>query len=161
MSPLHIHLALNHLPVIGTFIAFFLLLAGLILKQEPIIKVTMALLVLLSLSGIIVYKTGEPTEESAENLPGVNEQVIETHEEMAEKAIGALIILGIVSLGGLSIYRKNDLPPVYKKSVLLICIITGILLLRTAYLGGQIRHTEIRSSATPTSTENEQEEKHD
>ena len=61
----------------------------------------------------------------------------------------SLIILGIFSLIALFINRyKVSLAKPVSTVILLLSIISFGLVARTGYLGGQIRHTEITTSAT-------------
>ena len=84
MDSTHLHLILNHFPIIGSVIAVFILMYGTYKNYIPLQKVALVLIVVLSIIAIPVFLTGEPAEASVENLPGVSELVIEEHEEAAE-----------------------------------------------------------------------------
>jgi uncharacterized membrane protein len=110
----------------------------------------------------IAYLTGEGAEEAVEELPGVVENLIKQHEEFAMFALVGLIVLGVSSLFALYVTIKNS---VQVKTVALVTLFISIvsfgLVARTGYLGGQIRHTEISSTAVQNNGGQEKGEKDD
>jgi hypothetical protein len=149
MTPVHLHLLLNHLPVVGTLGAILLLAYAVLRRSTELTRVSLGLFVLLALAGAVVYLTGEPAEETVENLAGVSESVIESHEEAALFATLLLGALGAVALGGLLAFRKRaaGIPRGFAALALLLSLLPAAAMGYTANLGGQIRHTEIRSGA--------------
>ena len=67
MDASHIHLLLNHFPILGTLIASGILLWGIYQKNHAIKMLAAALLVAMALIAIPVYLTGEPAEETFEH----------------------------------------------------------------------------------------------
>ncbi|MBN8666216.1 MAG: hypothetical protein J0M30_01855 [Chitinophagales bacterium] len=147
MSSVQLHLALTHVPVILSFIAFIILLVSFFIKNETVAKVSYYLLVFASITAIPVFLTGEGAEEAVENLPGVSEAIIEKHEGLAKFALIAISASGLVSLVVLFLSKPQALVRLGKIVILLLAIASSALMLQTAHLGGQIRHTEIRSAA--------------
>jgi len=147
MNNTHIHLLLNHFPVIGTLIGSCLLLWGIIKKNDQIKSISAFLLACMAIIAIPVFLTGEPAEESVEHLGGISEQAIELHEEAAEIAIWLMGITGVVSLITLLMklkkHRQTNLVFVLAFILSVVCFAS---MARTGYLGGQIRHTEISST---------------
>jgi len=145
MSWAHIHLALNHVPVIGLLIVVLLLAAAWVRRSTELTRVSYALLVLLAATAVVVYFTGEPAEKMIEDLPGFSEALVEEHEEVALIATIGTGVLGLVALVGLIRFRPPRIAPAwYGRGVLLLALVMGGVMLWTANLGGQIRHTEIR-----------------
>lgn len=149
MDSTHLHLILNHFPIIGSVIAVFILMYGTYKNYIPLQKVALLLIVVLSIIAIPVFLTGEPAEESVENLSGVSELLIEDHEEAAELSIWVMEFTGVLAFVALWLIMGK------KKSAALtvyLVIVAGWLsfamMARTGYLGGQIRHSEIRSGNT-------------
>lgn len=160
-----VHLLLNHLPILGIPFSLLLLLFGLWRKSIEIQKASMGALVLVGLLAIPVLKSGEAAEEIVEELPGISEMMIEEHEESAEIAFWFLEALAALSLGGLVYFRGPRKTPKWYAMILLVgMIIGGGLMARTAHMGGQINHPEIRSGEVgpdiPTQN-NEHEEEND
>jgi uncharacterized membrane protein len=149
MSWGHLHLLLNHVPVIGTFLGLLLLLVAFVRKSEELKKVTLALLVLIALVSIPVYLTGEPAEEMVENISGVSKAMIDRHEDAALFSLISVEAAGIVALAGLLIFgRKKGLGNLLTILTLALSMIAGGLMAWTSNLGGQIRHTEISSGSS-------------
>jgi uncharacterized membrane protein len=156
MSAAHIHLLLNHIPLIGAAVAILLLAVGAVRKRAELKKTSLWIFVIAALVTIPVYLSGEPAEEVVEHLPGVAGPIIEQHERAALLSLIAIEVLGVVSLAGLvASGRSTDVSKLFVAAALGASIIAGGLMGWTANLGGQIRHTEIRSGvfASPTSTE--------
>lgn len=150
MNAAHLHLMLNHLPVVGT--AFCLLLLGWARwrKSDELGRVSLGAFVIVTLLAMPAYFTGEPAEELVEHLPGVTHAVIERHEQAAQVAVTAQTVLGALALTGLLAFRRaTTIPGWFTTLMLAVAVIVAALMARTANLGGQVRHTEIRSSDQP------------
>lgn len=144
----HLHLILNHFPIIGTIIAVFILIYGIFKNYLPVQKVSLALIVVLAIISIPVFLTGEPAEETVENLPGISELLIEAHEEAAEASIWVMEFTGILAfVAFLLISGKRKIATFSVYLVALAGLLSFVMMARTGYLGGQIRHSEIRESS--------------
>ena len=152
MSPVQIHLMLNHVPVLATVIAVAILSWGLLRKNEEVIRVSFYLLIGSALVALPVYFSGEGAEEAVEHLPAVLESLIETHENWAKVAVILGELLGVSALvGAVVAWRQQKTPLWIALPVLALgCLYSGIAL-QTAHLGGLIRHSEIRNGAAAVS----------
>lgn len=145
MSIPHVHIMLNHIPVIGVLFCSLLFIISVILKNLQFQRISMVLLLLVALSAIPVFLTGEPTEHVIEDIPTVSEQYVEEHEESALVSLIVMEILGGLSLLGLILSRRrNSLNGFVKNGVIIVSLAASLLFAYTSYLGGHIRHTEIR-----------------
>ncbi len=149
MNLIHLHLLLNHLPVVGTLCGFGLLAFALWRRSTDLKRAALGVLVISALVAIPAYMTGEPAEDGVKGLPGISRALIEQHEEAAGVALGGLLTVGVAALAGLIWFRGSRLMPAWFGVITLIgaLIVTG-LMAWTANLGGQVRHTEIRPGAT-------------
>lgn len=145
MSTVHLHLLLNHVPVIGTIIGLCLLAYAALRKDEGLARASLGMFAILALVAIATFLTGEPAEEAVEGLAGVSESVVERHEEAALLSTIALGVLGALSLGILLRFRRRHLPRQAAVALLAAGLVPAGAMAWTANLGGQIRHTEIRS----------------
>ena len=149
MNWAHVHIAINHVPVIGIVFGFLLLLYAMMKKTEEVKRISLGIFVIIALIVIPVYLTGGGAEEIVEHLPGVSESAIERHAESAFSTFVMVEVLGLLTLGGLLLYRRpQNLSNWFVLLSLILSILVGGLMARTANLGGQIRHTEIRSKST-------------
>lgn len=160
MNQTHIHLLITHLPIFGSILGGLVLAHGLWTRSNQTNIAAYYLFILSSIGAGIAYLTGEGAEESVEDIPGVIEAAIKQHEEFALFALIALIVLGVASILGLYLtLRKSTYSRTTALIILLISIISFGLVARTGYLGGQIRHTELNSSAATQEEGNEKEDK--
>jgi uncharacterized membrane protein len=150
MNAAHLHLMLNHLPLVGTAFGLALLARGQWKKSDELKRVSLGLLVLVTVLAVPAYLTGEPAEEIVEKMPGVEHSMVEQHEEAAQVAFIAQIVLGVGALGGLLFFRRGrTIPNWFAGAILVIALVVSGLMARTANLGGEVRHPEIRSGASP------------
>lgn len=148
MDATHLHLILTHFPIVGTIIGIGILIYGQILKKIEIQKVALVTFIVMALLTIPVFLTGEEAAETVENIAGVSEQLIENHEELAEKAIWVMGLLGVLSLISLvAILKKVSFSKTLTLITLIVSIVTFGLFAQVGNLGGQIRHSEIRTDS--------------
>lgn len=143
MNPAHIHLLLNHVPLFGALAAAVLFVVALLRRQQGLARGGLVVAVLTAVVGLVVYLTGEPAEELVENLPGVSEAVLESHEEIALVATVVLGVYGLLALGGLVAFRHGVTMRV-TRILMVLSLVPLAAIAYTAYLGGQVRHSEIR-----------------
>lgn len=150
MSGAHIHLLLNHVPVIGIFIGFVVFALGVWRRNDSWTRLALGLFAAVALVALATMLTGESAEEAVEKLPGVSESLIGTHEDAAKLAAIGAYVLGAISLAALIWVRRRPLPRALTAMVLPVVLLVSGLMAYTANLGGQIRHTEIRGGAVQT-----------
>jgi hypothetical protein len=143
MTPIHLHLMLNHIPVLGTVFACLLLLYAIIRGQIEIRKVALGVFILVGLITPVVFFSGDNSVDPAKNIPGVREESIETHDEAAEIAFGSMVALGVLSLAQLILFRfpaRAKLGDRLALATLVLSAIAFVWVAHTANLGAQIRH---------------------
>lgn len=145
MNSVQLHLALTHVPVILSLVGLIMLAAAFFTKQPAVSKTAYIIIFIAGVAALPVFFSGEATEEAIENLPGVSESIISRHEEVAKLAMISIAVAGVAALAALFSFRWHSVARVMKVVVLLLAIGSGGLMAQTAHLGGQIRHTEIRS----------------
>lgn len=156
MNQTHIHLLITHLPIFGSILGGLVLAHGLWTNSNQTKIAAYNLFVISAIGSGIAYLTGEAAEETVENIQGIVEATIKQHEEFALFALISLIILGLTSIIGLFITLKNlPMTRTIAFIILFISLISFGLVARTGYLGGQIRHTEIASTANINPIQNE------
>jgi hypothetical protein len=152
MNAAHLHLILNHIPVLGSAFGLGLLLFAFWRKSEELKKAALVVFVIIAALSIPAYLTGEPAEGGVKGLPGVSAPIIEKHEDAAGVALTGTLILGVGALVSLLWFRAGKIIPAWLSvSFLAISLVVSGVAAWTANLGGQVRHTEIRSGASPSS----------
>lgn len=145
MDATHLHLILTHFPIVGTIIGIGILAYGQFSKNDEIKKVALVTFVLMAILTIPVFLTGEEAEETVEHIAGVSEELIENHEELAEKAIWLMGLLGILSVINLfAIIKKLSFAKMITLITLIVSLGTFGLFAIVGNTGGEIRHSEIR-----------------
>jgi uncharacterized membrane protein len=158
MNSVQMHLALTHVPVVLSLVGLIMLAVAVFIKNPTITKLSYILIFIAGIAAIPVFLTGDGTEEAVENLPGVSEAIIERHEDVAKLAMISIAAAGFAALAALFSFRWQIATRVLKVVVLLLAITSGGLMAQTAHLGGQIRHTEIRTGvAVQNGNENGEE----
>ncbi len=161
MNPAHVHLLLNHIPVIGIWFGIVIYLVALTRKPEWR-ALGLGVFVLMAVLTLPAYLSGEPAEELIRGLSGVSEATIEEHEAAALPALIAMLALGAVALAGLVRFRHAESwSRGYGWLVLALALIAGGLIGRTANLGAHIRHPEIRSTTPVTAPELSEPREHE
>jgi uncharacterized membrane protein len=148
LSMAHIHLLVNHFPILGSIFVLILFLIALIFRQGFLQKLSLWFLVGIALSTAVAYASGGGTRHAVRGLPQVSDTMITAHEQAARYGLVIMFLAGVVSLGGILLYSKRPTLPSYLRiTVLLILFISVAVLTYVGFLGGQIMHTEIRPVA--------------
>lgn len=144
----HLHLMVNHLPVLGTPFALVLGAVGLLRRQDVLVRAALVTLLVVAGASWAAARTGDEAEDIVEELPGVSEERIHRHEEAAEWAARGGEALGLVALVLLWTGRRRG--PSRAGVAILLLLAAGLAgwLAYTANLGGEIRHPEIRAGGT-------------
>ena len=162
MNWAHIHLILNHIPLIGVGFTILLFIIALIRNSKELINISLIFTIIVALWAIPAYLTGEPAEEVVEELLGISENLIKQHEEMSEKAFFFMEVVGALALMTLIVKRYSQKLGGWLIPVTLIgLIVGGGMIAWTSNLGGRINHPEIRSNTfnnQSISTQGEHEE---
>lgn len=156
MDLTHLHLLLNHVPTVGTLIGVGLLLVGWAAKRDHVKEVSLILLLGVALVTIPTYVTGNGAAEKICKMTGPNSpcvdptvirQLIEAHEGAAFPAMLMMEFVGAFAWLGLWQYRRSRHVPGWNTAIiLLLSVVTFAAIARTANLGGDIRHPEIRET---------------
>lgn len=157
MNAAHIHLVLNHVPILGFAFGFLLLAWARWRNSEETARAVLALFTVVGLTSIAVFFSGEQAEDVVEGLAGVSHDAIEVHEEFAELAMIVSVIVAAASAGALVAFWKRALPGWVTNVGLVAGLVTFGMLAYAGFQGGQIHHQEIREGALPPAEEVEME----
>jgi len=162
MTPEHLHLALNHIPIIGLACAIAPLLLGVLRKQRLTI---VAGLLIAAVSGWFtpfVTGTGEDAYERYEDGPIASlldsdaEKYLEAHEHMAHDGSRIMYLTAILATVGLGlVFWRPKSSHWIGIIVIAACLISVAAGLWIADSGGKIRRPDFRSEIvvlTPADT---------
>lgn len=153
MNAAHLHITLNHLPVVGLIFSLAILLIGCSLRSETTQRVGLWMVLATALLAIPAFLTGEPAEDIAVKFPGVEKAFIEEHEDAAGMALGSAIAAGLAAAVVIFVSRKRTIPAWGLVTALVLSLVSAGGMAWTAHLGGLIRHPEIRSALTQPNNE--------
>lgn len=156
MNEAHLHMVVNHFPIIGTILALGILIVGLILKNHSVRNTSYVLFIVAAIFGALSMGTGEGAEELVKDMPNVGWEIIHEHEEIAEKLALLLYVLGLLSIIALYLnFKKNTKEKLVSLCIVGIGVVSLFLVQKVGTSGGEIRHTEIREGFQNTTTEKE------
>jgi uncharacterized membrane protein len=145
MNWVHLHLALNHIPVLGTLFVGILLVTALVKRSDELKRLSLVWFVALMAISIPIKFTGDFAFESAANSPWLPVAGVAAHERAADQATTGMFLLGLLAAFGLFRGRgQRSLPRWVVTATLILALATFAMMARTANLGGQLRHEEIR-----------------
>ena len=152
---IHLHLMAAHIPVVGVLFLIPLFLIALARRSDELSRVGLWGIAGIAFAGLVVYFTGEPTEEGVERLAGISEAMIERHEEIALISTIALGVFGLLALG--TLYRMQGKP---LSRGIVVTALFGVIAVSgafawTANLGGKIRHSEITNAVASVPSEDD------
>ena len=145
MNWTQIHLALNHLPVIGLPLVLLLLLIGWRRRSAEVMRLALWAVALLSVAAIGIKFTGDfAAEQHAVNFASAKE-FVNRHEQAGDQVTTAVFLLALSAALVLWFGRtKRPLKIWTVTLVLALGAVTSALYVRCAHSGGQISHPELR-----------------
>lgn len=148
LSGAHLHLLVNHAPIFGSLFALALLVASYFTSAETFRRTAFVVLIATAIAGAIADLSGDSAKDAIRGFPGVRREVIDAHEQMADKAYYLGDVLGVLALVALIRWRRRPVPAAATLVAVLATAFVGGAFVYTGLLGGQIRHTEVRPDAT-------------
>jgi len=140
----HIHIVINHFPVILVPAGLALMVFGLYRGSEDLKKAAAWMFVASGGFAVIAFISGNMAAPGLMALvPGVSVTDMMVHQQAARFALGGAVLLAFACLWGLFVFRGKMLPVRIAVILLLTAAWLSSVMGRTAYLGGKIRHTEI------------------
>ncbi|NHN25869.1 hypothetical protein FIA58_009300 [Flavobacterium jejuense] len=147
MNDAHLHMVINHFPIIGLIFGTGILLVGIVLKNKSVQNTAFLLLAIAAIFGFASMATGEGAEEMVEDLPNIGHKIIHEHEELAEKFVLFLYATGLLGLISFYLNLKNNSKVKFVMYATLgVAILTCVFAKSVGTSGGEIRHTEIRET---------------
>ena len=145
MNQAHLHLIVNHLPIMGSLFALVLLGVGLLRRNTILTQAGLVAVLAAGLLCLLPQLTGEGAAKIIQDQPRVSRALIQNHAAAAEQGFWALEGAAALGLFGLLLLKNNSPKGRLLAWLTLATVALSFgLLARAGNLGGQIRHTEIR-----------------
>jgi uncharacterized membrane protein len=146
MNLAHLHLLLNHFPIIGTIVALGLFIASFIGKNDDLKRSSLIIFATIALITLPAFFSGIGAQRAIRKEPGVSIAVIDRHEGAAILAMFLMLITGGLALVELWNRRRIRTEKIWSGTILAILVFslltTGVMA-RVGTTGGDIRHPEI------------------
>ena len=150
MNDAHLHMVVNHFPIIGTIFGLGILITGMFTKNNTLKNTAYVLFAVAAIFAALSMYTSEGAEELVEDMPNIGHQIIHEHEEIAEKFAIIMYATGFFALLSLfASYKKHKLANIASYITLVLALVAGVLTKSVGTTGGEIRHTEIRANYNP------------
>jgi uncharacterized membrane protein len=150
MNPAHLHLLFTHLPIVGLGYAILLNLFALARKNAEFQKLSLWCYLLLGVVALVAYLTGDDAGKVMMTYPGITENIVEPHENMALAFLVAVILISALAMIALYVTKTREmLLKRFSLYLLIAAMLTGVLGVLTGSTGGAIRHTEIERGISP------------
>ena len=147
MNYAHLHLLLNHFPIIGSIIGLGLFLTSFFGKNQDLRRASYIVFAGIALITIPAFLSGFGAQQMIKG-PGVSDALIRRHESSALLSLWFMEMTGALALIGLWQSQQTGRPSHWNVSaVLLFSLLTVGLMARTGNTGGDIRHPEVRPGA--------------
>ena len=98
MNLAHLHLLLNHFPIIGTLVALGLFISSFVGKNDDLKRSSLIIFAAIALITLPTFFSGIGAQRAIRKDPGVSTALIERHEGAAMLAIFFMLITGALAL---------------------------------------------------------------
>ena len=150
MNFAHLHLLLNHFPIIGTLVGLGLFLVSLFGENEDLRRASLIIFAAMALVALPAFFSGVGAEGAIKKLPGISDDLIERHHGSAILALFFMEITGALALVGL--FQSHGITRQASwnwnvSSILFFSLVTVGVMARVGTTGGNIRHPEITAGS--------------
>ena len=150
-DPAYRHMLLNHVPVIGLFVAFVVLTAGLATRQAALLFAGLALVALTAGASLPVARFGDAAYPAIyDTLDGYGRDWLDYHVEIAETWLPLLYANAALALLALIVGAARPRLLRWACVVVALATLAGLAgASAVAWAGGKIQHPEFRLSNPP------------
>ena len=121
MNLAHLHLLLNHFPIIGTIVGLGLFLFSLAGKNEDLKRAALIIFAAMALLSLPTFFSGAGVQGAIPKSANLSEALISRHEGAAILALFFMEITGALSLAGLWQSHGSSRPPPWNAMAVLFC----------------------------------------
>jgi hypothetical protein len=145
MNAAHLHLILNHVPVLGVVFGMALLGIGLLRENRLLQQTGLIVLVAAAVAAAGAFLTGREAEDIVEDRLRNVDSFIHSHEDNALFALVAAGLTGLLSVVALWLGRgARVLSRGLLRLTFAMAVVASLLMVWVANLGGRISHPEAR-----------------
>lgn len=150
ITPAHLHVLINHIPIIGLPVVAGFLLWGLARREDAVIRAALIGAVLVAIGTFVVNLTGDPAIDDIRHADWFQRQVVHAHEDAGDKTNILAIVAGVAAIATLVMARGGKPFSRIAGSVTLFLIVFAAMAAGWAgWEGGKIRHSEFGTTPPP------------
>jgi|SRR6516165_4648831 uncharacterized membrane protein len=157
----HLHIAINHIPVILIPAALVVLAVGVWRRSEAMFRTGIVVAWAGVAFGLATYFTGDAAADLVMAVEKAQEKTLDPivgeHDASAGWALGSAVL---VAVAGVWAWRRKGLGRGVTVPLLVLTALSSAILGRTALLGGRIRHPEARAGFVAPAPHGEEHEHH-
>jgi uncharacterized membrane protein len=157
----HLHIAINHIPVVLVPTALVVLAIGAGRRSESLFRTGIVVAWVGVASGLATYFTGDAAADLVMTMEKAQEKtldpIVSEHDASAGWALGSAVL---VAAAGLWAWRRRGLGREVTVPLLVLTALSSAILARTALLRGRIRHPEARAGFVAPAVKGEEHEHH-
>ena len=144
----HLHIVLNHFPLIGSIFVLGLLITSACMKNDDMRRVSLILFVVLGLLAIPTYITGAAAAWAYQGRPDMSTQILDAHRDAA---LLTLVFLGLTGTASwLVLWRERRYGRASNTgfcAVLALGLLALLTTIEAGSLGGTVLRPELREGA--------------
>jgi heme A synthase len=145
MNGAHFHLLVNHSSLFALVIGTAVLAASMMRKSVDLRVLAVVLFVLAGLFGWISVESGEKAADIVKTLGGGADPFVNEHADAATWAERSGFFVAVLAIAmEVAVRKKTKWVKPLSWALLIFAFHGCTVFARTAYLGGLIRHTEVR-----------------
>jgi uncharacterized membrane protein len=157
----HLHIAINHIPVVLVPAALVLLVVAVWRRSETLLRTGIVVAWVGAAFGVAAYFSGDEAADLVMAVEKAQEKTLDplvsAHDTSAGWALGSAILVVAAGVWG---WRRKGLGREVIVPLLLLTALSTAILARTALLGGRIRHPEARTGFVAPAVHGEEHEHH-
>jgi hypothetical protein len=143
----HLHLIMNHVPTVGSVAALGLLVLAFIRRNEQLKHAALELLFVIAVLTLPVYVSGVAAHFQLREVPEISRDAVMVHQDAALIGFAVMEVAGFVAWVALWQWRRRGRAGRGLVSGAAVLLALALVIMgRAAYLGGEIRHPEIRAA---------------
>jgi len=150
MNPVHFHLLVNHLPVVGLLVGLVLGVLCLFIPKWPFRRLVYGLVAVSGVLGPVASQTGEGAEAAIDRSHYAypySEAYLEQHEETGEAAGLVMLVIGVLALTAWVLHTAKPRAGRWVFPAMVAVSAIGTLAgLNAAATGGAFVHGSVRES---------------
>jgi len=150
-DPVHRHVLLNHLPIVGLGMTWVFLAWSLVDRRWPSMRFALLLVTVLSASTLLVTSAGDAAYPVIfEELDGPGQEWLDYHTYLGDRWGWVIAANGLLALLAIAAgHFREPLRRSVAAGVLVTTLVALVLAAIVAEAGGKIRHPEFRRGPPP------------